>query len=135
MNYSIEAIEGIGVSYGKTLREAGIQTTKQLLERCYDRKGRRAVANSTGLSEKLILGWTNKADLMRISGIGPQFSELLEAAGVDTIKELRTRNAENLADTMREVNGQKHLTRRTPPADSVRTWIEDAKVLKPLMTY
>jgi predicted flap endonuclease-1-like 5' DNA nuclease len=135
MSYPIEDIEGIGPSYGEKLRAAGLQTTQQLLDRCYDRPGRKTMAEATGLSDKLILNWTNKADLMRISGVGPQFSELLEAAGVDTVKELRTRNAANLAAKMREVNEQKKLTRRSPPADTVSRWVEDAKVLAPIMTY
>ncbi len=135
MSYPIEDVEGIGPSYGEKLRAAGIKSTKQLLDRCCDRKGRKAMAEATGLSDKLILNWTNKADLMRISGVGPQFSELLEAAGVDTVKELRTRNAANLAAKMREVNDEKKLTRRSPPADTVSRWVEDAKVLGPVMTY
>lgn len=135
MSYPIEDIEGIGPSYGEKLRAAGIKSTKQLLDSCCDRKGRKGMADATGLSDKLVLNWTNKADLMRISGVGPQFSELLEAAGVDTVKELRTRNADNLAAKMRQVNDEKKLTRRSPPADTVRRWVEDAKVLGPIMTY
>lgn len=135
MSYPIEDIEGIGPSYGKTLRKAGVTTTKKLLDRCNTRKGRKDAAEATGVSEKLILNWANKADLMRVSGIGPQFSELLEAAGVDTVKELRTRNAANLAAKMAEVNAVKKLTRRTPPADTVAKWVADAKVMAPVMTY
>lgn len=135
MSYAIEDIEGVGAKYGKALRAAGINTTKSLLDHCCTKKGRRAAANQTGLAEKLILNWTNKADLMRISGIGPQFSELLEASGVDTVKELRTRNARNLAAKMAEVNEKKKLTRRTPPAETISKWVSDAKVMAPVMTY
>lgn len=135
MGYSIEEIEGIGPSYGQKLAEAGIRTTDGLLKRCCDRQGRKALCDSTGLSDQLVLKWTNMADLMRISGIGPQFSELLEAAGVDTIKELRNRNAENLAAKMAEVNGAKKLTRRTPPLKLVEKWVEAAKAATPMMTY
>lgn len=135
MGYSIEEIEGIGPSYGQKLAEAGIRTTDGLLKHCCDRKGRKALCDSTGLSDQLVLKWTNMADLMRISGIGPQFSELLEAAGVDTIKELRNRNAENLAAKMAEVNAAKKLTRRTPPLKLVENWVEAAKAATPMMTY
>ena len=135
MGYSIEKIEGIGPAYGQKLAEAGIRTTNQLLKAAADRKGRKALGDTTGISEQLILKWTNMADLMRISGIGTQFSELLEAAGVDTVKELRNRNAENLAKKMAEVNTEKSLTRRTPPQSLVEQWVADAKDLDPVMTY
>lgn len=135
MGYSIEEIEGIGPAYGQKLAEAGIRTTDALLKRCCDRKGRKALCDDSGLSDQLVLKWTNMADLMRISGIGPQFAELLEAAGVDTIKELRNRNAENLAGKMSEVNGEKKLTRRTPPLKLVEKWVQAAKTMEPMMTY
>ena len=82
-----------------------------------------------------ILKWSNLADLMRVSGIGRQFSELLEAAGVDTIKELRTRNAANLAEAMEKINGEKKLARTSPPEATVTKWIEAAKKMDPKMTY
>jgi predicted flap endonuclease-1-like 5' DNA nuclease len=135
VGYSIEKIEGIGPAYGKKLAEAGIRTTTQLLKAGADRKGRKSLGDATGISDQLILKWTNMADLMRISGIGTQFSELLEAAGVDTVKELRNRNAENLAQKMAEVNAAKHLTRRVPPRSLVEQWVADAKSLPPIMTY
>lgn len=135
MGYSIEEIEGIGPAYGQKLAAAGIRTTDGMLKRCCDRKGRKAICDSSGLSDQLVLKWTNMADLMRISGIGPQFAELLEAAGVDTIKELRNRNAGNLAAKMAEVNGEKKLTRRTPPLKLVEKWVATAKTTDPLITY
>lgn len=135
MSYPIADVEGIGPVYGQKLATAGIGTTGALLRRCAGRKGRRTVAEQTGLSDKLILTWTNLADLMRINGIGPQFSELLEAAGVDTVKELRNRKADNLAAKMAAVNATKNLTRRTPPAVTVAGWIAAAKALDPVMTY
>ncbi len=135
MSYSIEAIEGIGPAYGEKLNAAGLRSTKQLLDSCCTKKGRKTMAETTGLSEKLILTWSNLADLMRISGIGPQFSELLEAAGVDTVKELRNRNAANLAAKMKEVNDAKSLTRRVPPESVVAGWVAAAKALDPVMTY
>ena len=96
MAYKIEEIEGIGTVYGTKLRAAGVITVDDLLEKCASKSGRVALAKETGIDEKDILTLTNHADLFRIDGIGPQFSELLEEAGVDTIKELRNRNAENL---------------------------------------
>lgn len=135
MGYSIQEIEGIGPSYGEKLAAVGINTTNQLLKRCCDRKGRKAVCEESGVSDQLILSWTNMADLMRITGIGPQFAELLHAAGVDTIKELRQRSAANLADKMTQVNAQKKLTRRTPPFALVEGWIQAAKETEPLMSY
>ncbi|MCA9366210.1 DUF4332 domain-containing protein, partial [Candidatus Kaiserbacteria bacterium] len=97
MSYSIEEIEGIGPEYGQKLRDVDIQTTDDLLRRCGDKKGREGVATESGLSEKHLLEWVNLADLMRINGVGEEFADLLEEAGVDTVKELATRNAENLA--------------------------------------
>ncbi|RMH18772.1 MAG: DUF4332 domain-containing protein [Acidobacteria bacterium] len=135
MSYPIEAVEGIGPAYAKKLAAAGCKTTKQLLDSCCTRKGRKDMAAKTGLSEKRILEWANLADLMRINGIGPQYSELLEAAGVDTVKELRNRNADNLVQKMKEVNAVKKLTRRVPPAGLVSKWIDAAKSLDPVMSY
>jgi len=135
MAYKINEIEGIGPSYSEKLSGAGIDTTDHLLKRCCTSKGRREIAEATGLSDKLILNWTNKADLMRISGVGPQFSELLEAAGVDTVKELRNRNAANLADAMEKVNTEKKLARTSPPAGTVEKWVAAAKQMDPVITY
>ena len=135
MSYKIEEIEGIGPSYATKLAKADIQTTDDLLKMCCTPAGRKKVAESTGVGESSILKWTNLADLMRVSGIGRQFSELLEAAGVDTIKELRNRNAANLAAAMEKVNGEKKLARTSPPEATVIKWIEAAKKMDPKMTY
>ncbi len=135
MSYRIEEIEGIGPSYAKKLAAAKISTTRDLLKLCCSRKGRKDVCESTGVSEKQLLKWANLADLMRISGIGRQYSELLEAAGVDTVKELRNRNAVNTAKKMAEVNAEKKLTRRTPPTSQVENWIDQAKKLDPVITH
>jgi predicted flap endonuclease-1-like 5' DNA nuclease len=97
--------------------------------------GRKATAEKTGVSESQLLKWANMADLMRISGVGSEFSELLEAAGVDTVKELRNRNAENLAAKMAEVNATKKLTRSVPSGKVVTGWVEQAKTLEPLITH
>lgn len=135
MNYKIEEVEGIGPSYGAKLRAAGIASTGQLLARCAARKGRQDTAEKSGISEKLILEWTNLTDLMRINGIGKQFSELLEASGVDTVKELKMRRADNLAAKMAEVNAAKKLTRAVPNETKVAGWIEQAKTLAPVIEY
>ena len=135
MPYRIEEVEGIGPSYATKLAQADIYTTEELLEACCDPKGRKRVSEQIGLSEKLLLEWANLADLMRIRGIGPQYSELLEAAGVDTVKELRTRKPDNLATKMAEVRAQKRLTRIAPGESMVREWIEQAKSVEPRITY
>ncbi|MEM6454457.1 MAG: DUF4332 domain-containing protein [Acidobacteriota bacterium] len=135
MSYRIQEIEGIGPAYGEKLAAHGIKTTAALLKHCCDRGGRKRTAEGCDIPEALILKWTNLADLMRIKGIGKQFSELLEAAGVDTVKELRNRNAENLTKKMQEVNAEKRLTRATPALSLVEGWIAQAKSLDPVMTY
>lgn len=135
MSYSIADIEGIGPRFADRLRGAGIKTTGTLLKRAASPKGRRDVAGATGLEEKQILKWANMADLMRIKGVGEEYSELLEAAGVDTVKELRNRNAANLHAKMAEVNGSGKLVRLLPSAGAVEKWIAHAKTLAPMMTY
>ncbi len=135
MSYKIDEVEGIGPAYSAKLAKVDITTTGALLKKGANKKGRQAIANETGISEKLVLTWCNLADLMRISGIGPQFSELLEAAGVDTVKELRNRKAENLAEKMQEINDSKKLTRQVPPASKVTEWVEQAKKLAPVLQY
>jgi predicted flap endonuclease-1-like 5' DNA nuclease len=135
MDYKIDEIEGIGPVYGEKLKVAGINSVANLLEKCAGKKGRVALANENGIDEKLILKWTNHADLFRINGIGPQFSELLEEAGVDTVKELRTRNAENLYAKIQEVNGAKKLVRRLPSLDQLTKMIEEAGKSEVRMTY
>ena len=114
MTYKIIDIEGIGDVYAEKLIAAGINTDKEMLEKCCKPAGRKALAEATGISEKLILTWSNHCDLMRIKGVGPQFSELLEAAGVDTVKEFRNRKPENLQPKLEEVNAAKNLVRRVP---------------------
>ena len=135
MKYNIIDIEGVGDSYAEKLKAVGITTVDGLLEAGATAKGRQSIAETTGISEKLILRWVNHADLFRINGVGPQFAELLEASGVDTVKEMRHRNAENLAAKMAEVNEQKHLTRRTPSATELQKMIDEAAALEPKVTY
>jgi len=135
MTYKIIDIEGIGPVYAEKLQAAGIKTDADLLEKCAKPAGRKALAEETGISSKLILTWTNHCDLMRINGVGPQFSELLEAAGVDTVKEFRHRKAENLTPKLEEVNNEKNLVNRVPSLKEVEKMIEQAKELEPLVEY
>lgn len=135
MTYKIEEIEGISQAFGEKLREAGITSAEKLLEKCAGRSGRAALAKETGIEEKYILKWTNHADLFRVNGIGPEFAELLEAAGVDTVKELRNRNAENLYFALDETNDSKRLVSRMPSPEQVADMITQAEKLEPEMTY
>lgn len=135
MIYKIIDIEGIGPAYAEKLTAAGINTDKDLLEKCAKPAGRKALAEETGISPKLILTWSNHCDLMRIDGVGPQFSELLEAAGVDTVKEFRHRKAENLQPKLEEVNNEKNLCKRVPSVTEVQKMIDQAKELEPLVEY
>jgi len=135
MNYKIVDIEGIGPAYAEKLAAAGIKSTDALLNQCAKPKGRKELAEKTGISSSLILTWTNHVDLMRIKGIGPQFSELLEAAGVDSVKELKHRIAANLQSKMVEVNTKKHLVRRIPVLKEVENMIALAKNLPGIIEY
>ena len=131
----VRKIEGIGPVYSDKLAEVGIHTTHDLLDASADRKSRDELSLKSGISPTLILGWTNRADLMRVPGIGEEFSDLLEKAGVDTIKELAYRNPENLYDKLIEVNEEKSLVRRPPSQTEVTSWVQAAKELDPLITY
>jgi predicted flap endonuclease-1-like 5' DNA nuclease len=135
MAYKIIDIQGVGPVYAEKLIAVGIETVAQLLKEGASPKGRKALEEKTGIRGDLILTWVNHADLFRIKGVGPQFSELLEAAGVDTVKELRTRNAANLAAKMAEVNEAKHLCKRTPVEKEIAKYIELAQKLEPVVTY
>ena len=135
MAYKIIDIQGVGPVYAEKLSAVGIETVDQLLKEGACPKGRKALEEKTGIRGDLILTWVNHADLFRIKGVGPQFSELLEAAGVDTVKELRTRNAANLAAKMAEVNEAKHLCKRTPVEKEIAKYIELAQKLEPVVTY
>ena len=135
MSKNIESIEGIGPAYGQKLRAAGVGSLEELLQLGSKRARRAELARDCEISEALILRWVNMADLCRIRGIGGQYAELLEAAGVDTVKELRNRNAENLTVKLRELNGEKGLTGNTPSLTQVRDWIEQASRLSPVVEY
>ncbi len=135
MAYKIEEIEGIGEAYAAKLKEAGVATTEALLEKAATKKGREQLAEETGISEKLILKWANHADLFRIKGVAGQFAELLEAGGVDTVKEFRHRVAANLQPKLVEINEQKNLCNRVPSVTELEKMIEQAKELEPKITY
>lgn len=135
MSYKIDEIEGIGDVYAAKLEAVGIKTTDDLLDKCETKSGRAKVAEESGISEKLILRWTNHADLMRIKGIAGQFAELLEAAGVDTVKELRHRVPENLHAKLVATNEEKNLCNRVPSAKEVGVMIEQAKEMEPRVKY
>ena len=128
-------IEGIGPSYAAQLEARGLRTTDDLLQAGATPKGREDLAAATGISGKLILRWVNVADLFRIKGVGEEYSDLLEAAGVDTVPELAQRRADNLTKKIAEVNEQKRLVRRLPTKGQVTGWIESAKGLPRVVTY
>jgi predicted flap endonuclease-1-like 5' DNA nuclease len=134
---SLESIEGIGAVQARKLRAVGVRGTVSLLERGATRKGRAELAKETGVSDKLVLAWCNKADLMRVKGVGEEYSDLLEQAGVDTVAELKGRNPANLHKAMIEKNdaGKRHLVRRTPSLGEVERWVAHAKTLPRVMTY
>lgn len=135
MAYKIIDIQGIGPAYAEKLIAVGITTEEQLLAAGASAKGRKELEEKTGIRGDLILTWVNHADLFRVKGVGPQFAELLEAAGVDTVKELRNRNAANLAAKMLEINEAKHLCKRTPVEKEIQKYIDAAKALEPVVTY
>ena len=128
-------VEGIGTKYAEILEKAGISTTDELLEAGSTPKGRKALAERTGISDALILKWVNHVDLYRIKGVGSEYSELLEAAGVDTVPELAQRKAANLAQKIAEVNLVKKLVRQPPVESQIEDWIEQAKKLPRIITY
>ena len=133
--YKVEEIEGIGPVLGEKLRAAGINTVDKLLENAATKKQRQSLAEETGISEKQILKFTNMADLFRLNGVGQEYAELLEVAGVDTVPELAQRNAANLTAKMEEVNEAKNLTRKTPSATEVGKWIAQAIELPRVIEY
>ncbi len=131
----LSIIEGVGDFYEAKLKAAGVGSIEALLEVCATPKGRADLAEKAGISDKLILKWANHADLMRIKGIGGEYSELLEAAGVDTVPELAMRNAENLTKKMEEVNESRPLVRRLPTQAQVEDWVKLAKDLPRVIKY
>lgn len=135
MSYKIEAIEGIGQVYAAELRRIGVDTTDDLLEMGATRAGRKELAEKTGISPSLIMKFVNHADLFRVKGVAGQFAELLEAAGVDTVKEFRHRVAANLRPKMEEVNERRHICGRVPSVEELQRMIDDAAGLEPVVVY
>jgi predicted flap endonuclease-1-like 5' DNA nuclease len=133
---NIEEIEGIGPVYAAKLGEAGVRTTDDLLEQGASAKGRDTLAEATGLTAGQILKWVNHVDLMRLNGVGSEYADLLEAAGVDSCAELARRNPANLAATFAELDAARpNWIRRVPGETTVATWVEEAKTLGKVITH
>lgn len=128
-------IEGIGASYSAKLEEAGVSSLEDLLKRCCEKKGRKEIAEKSGISEKLVLNWVNRADLSRVKGVSTQYADLLECAGVDTVPELAQRKPENLQAKMSEINADKKLVRKVPSVAQVQDWVAQAKKLPRLVSH
>jgi predicted flap endonuclease-1-like 5' DNA nuclease len=131
----LSKVEGIGEFYAQKLRAAGVGTTQALLEKGASPQGRTEIAEKTGISGKLILEWVNHVDLFRIKGVGEEYSDLLEEAGVDTVPELAQRNPEHLYQKLVAVNREKKLVRQLPTRSQVIDWIEQAKRLPRVIAY
>jgi uncharacterized membrane protein/predicted flap endonuclease-1-like 5' DNA nuclease len=131
----LKYIEGIGDVYRQKLRQAGVTNVDELLEKGSTVQGRKEIVKTAGISEKLLLRWVNMADLYRIQGIGQEYAELLEAAGVDTVPELAQRVPANLLEKMAAANAQKKMVRRLPDLSQVESWVAQAKNLPRVMTY
>jgi len=131
----LSKIEGIGEAYAKKLTEAGVLSIENLLNKGTTAKGRKEIAQKASISETLILKWVNRADLFRVNGVGEQYADLLEAAGVDTIPELAQRKAENLLQKLVETNQAKKLVKKLPTLSQITGWIEQAKQLPRQITY
>jgi predicted flap endonuclease-1-like 5' DNA nuclease len=132
---SIAKVEGVGEIYAGKLNKVGIRTTQDLLDRGATASGRKKIADKTGISPKLILEWVNPVDLFRINGVGEEYSDLLEEAGVDTVPELAQRNPENLYEKLLAVNDKKDLVRRVPGKAQVASWVQQAKKLPRVIEY
>jgi hypothetical protein len=135
MTYPISDIDGIDGEAAVTLKSAGVRSTGRLLEMARTPRGRKALAEKTGIGEKQLLCWANMADRMRVKGIRKEYAGLLQAAGVDTVKELKYRNPANLANAMKEVNKKRKLVAFLPSEKVVCNWIEHAKKLQIKITY
>ena len=131
----LETIEGIGLIYAEKLRAAGIGTVEALHRAGATPEGRKEVAEKTGIGDEYILDWVKRADLMRVRGVGEEYSDLLEKAGVDTVIEMAQRNPGHLHKKLLEVNAEKRLVRRPPTRGMVTRWVEHAKVLPRVVSY
>lgn len=135
MAYKITDIEGIGPEMQEKFAAAGVTTVEGLLEKGCDKNGRKALVEATGIDAKQLLVFVNNADLFRVPGVSSQYAELLKASGVDTVKELRNRNAANLHAKMKEVNAAQSLCKQIPSASMVEKYVAAAKELDPVVTY
>ena len=135
MSYPITDIEGIGPAFADRLKGLRIRTTSRLLEAAKNPRGRKVLAEVTGIEPSRILKWANMADMMRIKGVGEEYSELLEAAGVDTVRELKHRNPKNLAQAMAAANAKRKLVRLLPSEKAITKWIAEAKSLPMKISY
>ena len=131
----LEMIEGIGAAYAVKLRKAGVRSTNELLKKGATPSGRKQISGASGISLKLILEWTNHSDLFRIKGVGEEYADLLEEAGVDTVVELGKRIPEKLLDSMNKANAKKKLVRQLPALSRVKDWVKQAKKLPRIITY
>lgn len=134
-NYKIEDVEGIGPVIGGKLRGAGIEDTDSLLAGARTPAQRAALATAADLTESQILKFANMVDLYRVHGVGSEYAELLEAAGVDTVPELAQRNPDTLAKRLASLNQERDLVRKVPPASAVTRWVEHAKTLPRMLEY
>ncbi len=128
-------IEGVGEVYARKLKDAGVASTQALLKLGATPKGRKEIAEKSGISDSQILEWVNHVDLFRIRGVASEYSDLLEEAGVDTVRELAQRNAEHLMTKITAVNQKKKLVRRLPTKKQLQNWIDQAKKLPWAITY
>jgi len=135
MSKKLVDIEGIGETFAAKLKDAGVTTQDKLLEWGADTKGRKALAEKSGVSEKHILNWVNRADLARVKGIGEEYADLLEHTGVDTVPELARRNVQNLFTAMMEVNTKKNLCQKAPTENQLEDWVGQAKKLPRVVNY
>lgn len=131
----LSMIEGIGEAYEEKLKAVGVTTVEGLLQTCATKKGRKELAERSGATEKQILKWANNADLARVKGIGSEYADLLEAAGVDTVPELAQRKPENLMAQLVKVNEEKKLVRHMPTLHQVEDWVKQAAALPRVLEY
>lgn len=131
----LEVVEGIGTKYAKDLRKAGVRSSGDLLKKGATPKGREKIARDSGISKTLVLEWVNHVDLFRIKGVGEEYSDLLEEAGVDTVVELAQRNAANLNSAMQQTNARKKLVRQLPSQKMINNWVSQAKKLPRVVQY
>jgi predicted flap endonuclease-1-like 5' DNA nuclease len=131
----LETIEGIGPVNAEELKKGGVGSIDSLLKRGATKSGRTEIAGTTGLSEVRILEWVNRADLIRVKGVGGQYADLLEQSGVDTVVELAQRNPKNLHEVLLETNERCHRVKKVPTENQVKGWVKYARSLKRVVEY